>query len=269
MFAPLKYQIDNRSARFGSVNCVSFDRISPEMRTLAHALSASIIYQMNDLSHPLMRADIYAILRREILSCAIAPGAEIKDAEFAERFSVSRSPVRDALLRLEAEGLVLINPRKGYRAAPISIADARDLFAFRAILEPACAMSVAAEAGDEGLNSLDRFRAMEGFERPEPGAGSPFVQYNREFHLAVARLCTNRRIREATVDLIEQFDRFVTVSISREASAEHADLIAEHCDIIDALQARDGKRAGRILARHAGRARKRVLAALARSPIVP
>jgi len=215
-----------------------------------------------------MRADIYTILRREILSCAIPPGSEIKDAEFAERFSVSRSPVRDALLRLEAEGLVLINPRKGYRAAPISIADARDLFAFRAILEPACAVSVAAEAGDEELESLDRFRSMEGFEQADD-AGASFVRYNREFHLAIARLCGNRRIREATVDLIEQFDRFVTVSISRDASRQHADLIAEHCDIIDALQARDGKRAGRILARHAGRARKRVLAALSRSPIVP
>jgi len=224
---------------------------------------------MNDLSHQLMRADIYTILRREILSCAIPPGAEIKDAEFAERFSVSRSPVRDALLRLEAEGLVLINPRKGYRAAPISIADARDLFAFRAILEPACAASVAAEASDEGLMSLDRFRSMEGSGAADRGVAASFVAYNREFHLAIARLCSNRRIQETTVGLIEQFDRFVTVSISRDASEQHADLIAEHCDIIDALQARDGKRAGRILARHAGRARKRVLAALARSPIVP
>ena len=216
-----------------------------------------------------MRSDIYTILRREILSCAIPPGSEIKDAEFAERFSVSRSPVRDALLRLVGEGLVVIYPRKGYRAAPISIADARDLFAFRAILEPACAGSVAAEVSDEKLKSLDRYRSMQDFEQAGHDVGSAFVQYNREFHLAIARLCGNRRIRETTVDLIEQFDRFVTVSISRDASRQHADLIAEHCEIIDALQARDGKRAGRILARHACRARKRVLAALSRSPIVP
>jgi DNA-binding GntR family transcriptional regulator len=224
---------------------------------------------MNDLSHQLIRSDIYTILRREILSCAIPPGSEIKDAEFAERFSVSRSPVRDALLRLEGEGLVVINPRKGYRAAPISIADARDLFAFRAVLEPACAVSVAAEVSDEQLKSIDRFRSMQDFEQADHDVGSSFVRYNREFHLAITRLCSNRRIRESTVDLIEQFDRFVTVSISRDASRQHADLIAEHCEIIDALQARDGKRAGRILARHAGRARKRVLAALSRSPIVP
>ncbi len=225
---------------------------------------------MNEIPYQLMRSDIYAALRREILSCAIPPGGEIREAELAERFSVSRSPVRDALLRLEAEGLVVIHPRKGYRAAPISIADARDLFEFRAVLEPACAASVAAEAGDEDLARLDRFRSMDGIAKAEAGEAPSFVQYNREFHLAIALLCANRRIREATIDLIEQFDRLVTVSISsiEEGSARDA-LIKEHCDIIDALQARDGKRAGRILARHAGRARKRVLAALSRSPIVP
>ncbi len=225
---------------------------------------------MNEIPYSLMRSDIYAALRREILSCAIPPGAEIREAEFAERFSVSRSPVRDALLRLEAEGLVVISPRKGYRAAPISIADARDLFEFRAVLEPACAASVAAEASDEDLKSLNRFRSMSGFAADETGVAPSFVAYNREFHLAIARLCANKRIRAATIDLIEQFDRLVTVSISSIEEGSRRDaLIAEHCDIIDALQARDGKRAGRILSRHAGRARKRVLSALSRSPIVP
>ena len=96
------------------------------------------------------------------------------------------------------------------------------------------------------------------------------MQYNREFHLAIAQLCANRRLREATIDLIEQFDRLVTVSISsNEAGGQRDALIAEHCEIIAALKARDGKRAGRILSRHAGRARKRVLSALSRSPIVP
>jgi DNA-binding GntR family transcriptional regulator len=225
---------------------------------------------MNEIPYQLMRSDIYGVLRREILSCAIPPGAEIRDAELAERFAVSRSPVRDALLRLEAEGLVVISPRKGYRAAPISIADARDLFEFRAVLEPACAASAASEADNESLRDLDRFRSMRGFAANGDGVEPSFVQYNREFHLAIAQLSNNRRLRDATIDLIEQFDRLVTVSISSvEASGQHDALIREHCEIIDALQARDGKRAGRILSRHAGRARRRVLAALSRAPIVP
>jgi GntR family transcriptional regulator, rspAB operon transcriptional repressor len=228
-----------------------------------------MIYQMNDLSPQLMRLDIYAALRRDILSCVIPPGAEIRDAEVAERFSASRSPVRDALLRLEAEGLVVISPRKGYRAAPISIADARDMFAFRAVLEPACAASIVADAREADLAGLDAFRSMAGFGQDGDDSARAFVRYNRAFHLAIAGMCGNRRIREATIDLIEQFDRFVTVSVSGDAGDQRAALIAEHGDIIDALQARDGKKAGRILSRHAGRARKRVLSALSHAPIVP
>jgi len=237
---------------------------------LAPSVGKSIIYQMNEIPYQLMRSDIYGVIRREILSCAIPPGAEIRDADIAERFSVSRSPVRDALLRLEAEGLVVISPRKGYRASPISIADARDLFEFRAVLEAACAANVAAEASDEAMRTLDRFRSMRDYAEGEAHAAPSFVRYNREFHLAIAQLCANQRIRLSTIDLIEQFDRLVTVSIcSNQAGSQRDALIAEHCEIIDALQARDGRRAGRILARHAGRARKRVMAALSRSPIVP
>ena len=225
---------------------------------------------MNEIPYQLMRSDIYGVIRREILSCAIPPGAEIRDADIAERFSVSRSPVRDALLRLEAEGLVVISPRKGYRASPISIADARDLFEFRAVLEAAYAANVAAEASDEAMRALDRFRSMRDYAEGEAAAAPSFVRYNREFHLAIAQLCANQRIRLSTIDLVEQFDRLVTVSISsNEAGSQRDALIAEHCEIIDALQTRDGRRAGRILARHAGRARKRVMAALSRSPIVP
>src|SRR6478735_8172386 len=147
---------------------------------LAGSAGKSIIYQMNEIPYQLMRSDIYGVIRREILSCAIPPGAEIRDADIAERFSVSRSPVRDALLRLEAEGLVVISPRKGYRASPISIADARDLFEFRAVLEAACAANVAAEASDEAMRTLDRFRSMHDYAEGEADAAPSFVRYNRE-----------------------------------------------------------------------------------------
>ena len=74
----------------------------------------------------LLRVDIYQKLREEILSCELPPGADLREQNLAARFSVSKSPVRDALLRLERERLVTISPRQGYRVAPVSVADARD-----------------------------------------------------------------------------------------------------------------------------------------------
>ncbi len=229
-----------------------------------------MVFPMNAPAQSLMRNEIYATLKREILCCAILPGAELREAELAERFAVSKSPIRDALLRLESDRLVVVHPRKGYQAAPVSLSDAADLFELRAMLEGACARDAAEHAADGALKTLDRFRSLDTFAASASDDPAPsFVLYNRGFHLAITELCSNKRLREATVDLIEQFDRLVIVSLQNGAPEGHSKLIAEHIDIIDAVQARDGRLAARRLSDHVTRARKRVLAALSRFAIVP
>ena len=86
----------------------------------------------------LLRENIYDLLRADILACRLAPGDEMREQDLAERYEVSRQPVRDALLRLQREHLVTVQPRQGYRVTPISLSDARDLLRFRLALEPAC-----------------------------------------------------------------------------------------------------------------------------------
>jgi DNA-binding GntR family transcriptional regulator len=169
------------------------------------------------------------------------------------------------LLRLEAERLVVVRPRKSYQVAPVSIADARDLFEFRALLEQACVTNAAENAPDSDLKALDRFRAPEISDEP---AG--FISYNREFHLGIARLCDNRRIAHTAIELIEQFDRIVIVSLQKLARDEDdvAELLHEHGQIIDALQRRAKRQAARAISEHIERARRRVLSALSQAAIV-
>src|SRR5256885_15617151 len=102
-------------------------------------------------SRALLRTDIYRKLREEILACELPPGADLREQSLAARFSVSKSPVRDALLRLERERLVTISPRQGYRVAPVSVVDARDLFRLRSALETASVMEGALAAPGAGL----------------------------------------------------------------------------------------------------------------------
>src|SRR5688572_13601110 len=71
----------------------------------------------------LLREKVYDELRADMIACRLAPGTEIRESELALRFGVSKSPVRDALMRLEREGLVITLPRQGYRVAPVSVAD--------------------------------------------------------------------------------------------------------------------------------------------------
>lgn len=210
----------------------------------------------------LLRDDVYASLRQDILSCALPPGSDLREQGLAERFRVSKSPVREALLKLERENLVTVAPRQGYRVAPISLADARDLFRFRLVLEPGCAVEAARAAGEDALAALDRFRSFDGGRDPHA-----FMVYNRRFHCAVAQASCNARMAATTCSLIEQMDRLVVVSVNTIPMQDPAKLVAEHGGIIDALQARDGKRAARLLRAHAAAAEKRVMKGLERAAV--
>jgi DNA-binding GntR family transcriptional regulator len=101
----------------------------------------------------LLRENIYDLLRSDILACRFAPGDEMREQDLAERYSVSRQPVRDALLRLQREHLVTVQPRQGYRVTPISLSDARDLLRFRLALEPACVAEAIESAPDSTRTS--------------------------------------------------------------------------------------------------------------------
>ena len=211
----------------------------------------------------LLRVDIYEKLREEILACRLKPGADLREQDLAARFQVSKSPVRDALLRLEREQLVTIAPRQGYRVSPISLSDARDLLRLRAVLECASVSEAAREADAASLAALDRFRTFRPAQWPEGFAG-----YNREFHCALANASGNRRMAALTCELIEQTHRLVQVSVEVAETRRAPALVAEHAAIIDALQGRDARRAAALLRSHIGSAERRVADALSRAAIV-
>lgn len=244
------------------------ERLSAELTWSAGAACASQeaavdISEMADQAQ-LRREEVYARLREDILSCALAPGAQLYEGALAERFDVSKSPIRDALSRLHAEKLVTVLPRKGYRVSPISLTDAADLFEFRSLMEQTCATIGAERATQAQLEGLERFRTLQGW-----GGADGFVRYNREFHLAVIELCPNRRIAGVARDLIEQFDRLTVMSVAGIDERNFDVLVAEHNGVIDALQERDGRRAGRLLSQHVARAERRVMSALTNAAIVP
>ncbi len=207
----------------------------------------------------LLREKVYDQLRADMISCRLAPGTEIRENDLAQRFGVSKSPVRDALMRLEREGLVITLPRQGYRVAPVSLVDIQDMFHLRDALERACMERIVRRASPEQLAQLDRFR------RFEPGGwGGGFVAYNREFHRSLARISGNARMRDHLIDLIDQMERAVQLSVSSLNKGDPQAVVDEHCQIIDALQAREGPRAQRLASRHVAGAGKRVMQAMSR-----
>jgi GntR family transcriptional regulator, rspAB operon transcriptional repressor len=214
---------------------------------------------MRDTKSMLLRDNIYEAIRDEILTCRLFPGEEVREQDLAERFEVSRQPIRDALLRLEREYLVTVNPRQGYQVNPISISDAQDLFRFRLALEPACAAEAIESASNDMLAELNQFRTADSEEA--------FIDYNRRFHSAVALASGNIRMATVACDLIAQADRLVRISVDSIKGRDPARLIAEHASIIDAIQRRDIRLTRKLLRAHIAQAEKRVISALTRSAI--
>lgn len=208
-------------------------------------------------SSPLLRESIYEQLRTDILKCRIPPGGDIREAELAERFQVSKSPVRDALMRLEREGLVITIPRQGYRVTPISLADVEDMFHLRAALERACMERIVRRASDEDLATLEPYREF----NPKDWEGG-FVDYNRSFHRHLAHLAANARMRDQLGELIDQMERAVLVSINNIKHGSPATVVAEHGRLIDALQERKSRRAEKIAEDHINAAARRVTDAI-------
>jgi DNA-binding GntR family transcriptional regulator len=207
----------------------------------------------------LLRETVYEQLRADMISCKLAPGAEIREAELAARFDMSKSPVRDALMRLEREGLVITLPRQGYRVAPVSLSDVLDMFHLRAALERACIERIVLRASDEQLKSLDAFRH---FVAADWEGG--FIDFNRAFHRRIAELGGNARMRDQLNDLIDQLERAVQVSVANVRQGDPQVLVNEHVEIIDALQARALKRAQRLAERHIAQAGRRVSRAISK-----
>ena len=223
---------------------------------------SSVVASLSTNGNRLLRETVYEQLRADMISCKLAPGAELREAELAARFDMSKSPVRDALMRLESEGLVITLPRQGYRVAPVSLTDVLDMFHLRAALERACMERIVAQASDEQLRELDAFRH---FDASAWDGG--FIAFNRAFHRRIAELGGNARMRDQLLDLIDLLERAVQVSVASMKQGDPQVLVNEHVEIIDALQARAVKKAQRLAEQHIVAAGKRVSNAISRSLI--
>jgi GntR family transcriptional regulator, rspAB operon transcriptional repressor len=205
----------------------------------------------------LLRDSVYRMLRRAILMCEFCPGQELREQTLAEKYGVSRSPIRDSLLRLEQEKLVTVLPRQGYRVNPIRARDVEELFTLRLIISPACAAE-AARADDAAMRELDRFRVIADNICDEMN----FIEYNKALHCVIGDLTGNSRLAEVESNLVDEFDRLVVVCLHAYPKVWTPSFVTEHTAIIDAIQGHDGVSAARLAYDHIAGGQKRVAAAL-------
>ena len=189
----------------------------------------------------------YAALRERILSGDLHHHAKLHQEELAEELGVSRTPVREALGRLAADGLVELLPNRGARVADITPEDMRSSYEARLVIEPAAA-ALAARRRDIGATRAMR-RAIAAHRTADGDVDAAF-DANRDFHLALVAAAGNAFL-----------SRFVELLWARrigfriyEAQRESPDLIAmdaeQHAAIADAVERGDGARAERLTREH-------------------
>ncbi len=149
-----------------------------------------------------------ARLRREIVSGALPPGARLRAEHLAERLGVSPTPLREAFQRLAGEGLVVIEPQRGARVAPIDQHDALELYDLRIILEPIAMRDSMAHTDAQHRDEVEAAYARLAGPFDDLAAA---LEAHREFHLTLLDRCPNRRMVALIGSLHDQSERYQAV----------------------------------------------------------
>ncbi len=202
------------------------------------------------LSTPAGKAQkAYRRLRDAIVKGRLAPGAYLSERDLAAHLGISRTPIRQALHRLEKDGYVRLVPRVGARINQVSARDLLDLLEMRQYLEPQAARSAAhgiTAAAERELQAVRQVFAAEGMGPSTARGVDRLIAADHRLHRLVLRLAGNRRVRQVLTGLAEMIQRYRYAGMPLRFARN----TAEHLAIVDALLARDGLGAEVAMARH-------------------
>ncbi|MFV0383761.1 GntR family transcriptional regulator [Paracoccus sp. (in: a-proteobacteria)] len=197
----------------------------------------------------------YAALRRDIISGRLEPGQPLRMTFLCQRYDMGMSPLREALSRLQAEGLVISYALRGFTVAPLSQQELADNTETRILIESE-ALRRAIERGDDAWEAgivaalhslLLQARRVEG---DDPDEIEKLEDRHFEFHRALVSACGSRHLMEFFQTLYSEADRYRYRSLVNPRRRNFGDRQHEHQEIADAVLARDTARAVALLATH-------------------
>ncbi len=194
-----------------------------------------------------LRDVVFNILRKAIITGEFAPGERLMEIALAERLGVSRTPVREAIRKLELEGLVVMIPRKGAEVARITEKDLRDVLDVRCALEELGASLASSRITEDGRKDLRD--ALLSFEKAvESGDFAEIADKDMDFHDVIFDIVDNPRLTVIVNNLRELIYRYRLEYV--KDVAYHQTLVKEHRQITDAIFDGDGERARKLMKGH-------------------
>jgi DNA-binding GntR family transcriptional regulator len=194
-----------------------------------------------------LRDLVFSAMREAILSGRLKPGERLMEVQLAEEMGVSRTPVREAIRKLELEGLVVMVPRKGAYVAGLTLKDVAEVFEIRSSLEGLAAALAAERITDEEVIILDKI--LDDISTAgEKGDIKTVIKKDMEFHQVLFSASRNDRLAQMINNLKEQIDRFRTQSFSNPIRTKS--VLSEHEHILNAIKQGDVENSERLAKEH-------------------
>lgn len=201
---------------------------------------------------------IYQWLRERILVGQLVPGAEIRQELLARRFGTSRVPIREALSRLQAEGLIRLRPRRGFAVTSLDHDEIVEIFELRMVVEEH-AMRIAAEARME--TDVREVKAlierMESLDASAPHYLLEWSSANRLFHIRLIQSARRKRLSEIALNLRDAIEPYIRIEANLTGQVRDANI--EHRQIFDAFKRKDCVAAARLSREHCENTLRRLL----------
>lgn len=194
-----------------------------------------------------LRDVVFNTLRQAILRGELKPGERLMEIQLANKLGVSRTPIREAIRKLELEGLVLMIPRKGAEVAEITEKNLRDVLEVRGALEELAVRLACERIDTEGIERLKQ--AAKGFETVLDSEDiTKIAEADVAFHDIIYIATDNERLIQLLNNLREQMYRYRVEYLKQKEF--HSKLMSEHLDIISAIERGERDKAASITSRH-------------------
>lgn len=203
-----------------------------------------------------LREVVFDVLRNAITSGLLPPGERLMENQLAEQLRVSRTPVREAIRKLEQEGFVVMVPRRGTYVADLSIRDINEVFEIRTALEVLAAGLAAERIAEDDLEHLERLLVEIG-DYIEQGDVEKIVEADCRFHDILYGATNNKTLASIISNLREKFTAFRTISYAYPGRAKRS--LEEHRRLVEALAQRNAAAAQQLARKHMDNAEQTLL----------
>lgn len=200
----------------------------------------------------------YDVIRRRVLDNVFPPGYRALESELAEALGISRTPLREALIRLQKEGLVEVVPRHGMRVLPVSPADMAEIYVVLAALESA-AVELVAKRGPPERDLKPLLQATRDMDLALKADDlDAWAAADEQFHRTLMELAGNRMLKETVENFWDRAHRARLVTL--RLRPKPVDSTREHAELVDRLRAGDAAGAIAVNRAHRARASRELLA---------